>query len=89
MEQRDYWDSVSEKKEFTTPFQAEAFTRYVEKDALVADIGCGYGRTLNELYEQGYTRLLGFDFSSEMIKRGQRQFPELDLRVKEDEYSDA
>ena len=85
MEQRDYWNSVSEKKEFTTPFQAEAFTRYVEKDALIVDIGCGYGRTLNELYEQGYKRLLGFDFSSEMIKRGQRQFPELDLRVKEDE----
>ena len=85
MEQRDYWDSVSEKKEFTTPFQAEAFSRYVGKDALVVDIGCGYGRTLNELYQQGYGHLIGFDFSPEMIRRGQRQFPDLDLRVKEDE----
>ena len=85
MEQRDYWDSVSEKKEFTTPFQAELFSKYVGKDALVADIGCGYGRTMNELHEQGYKHLIGFDFSSEMIKRGHRQFPELDLRVKENE----
>lgn len=85
MNQRDYWDSVSEKKEFTTPFQAESFSRYVGKDALIVDIGCGYGRTLNELHEQGYCRLIGFDFSSEMIKRGQRQFPDLDLRVKVDE----
>ena len=85
MEQRDYWDSVSEKKEFTTPFQAEAFSRYVGMDALVVDIGCGYGRTLNELYQQGYGHLIGFDFSPEMIRRGQRQFPDLDLRVKEDE----
>lgn len=85
MEQRAYWDSVSEKKEFTTPFQADAFSRYVEKDALVVDIGCGYGRTLNELHQQGYGRLMGFDFSAEMIKRGKRLFPDLDLRVKEDE----
>ena len=85
MEQRDYWDSVSEKKEFTTPFQAEAFSRYVGKDALIVDIGCGYGRTLNELHQQGYRHLIGFDFSPEMIRRGQRQFPDLDLRIKEDE----
>ncbi len=85
MEQRDYWNGISEKKKFTTPFQAEAFSKYVGKDSLIADIGCGYGRTLNELHELGYTHLLGFDFSSGMIKRGRRQFPELDLRVKEDE----
>lgn len=85
MEQRDYWDSVSEKKEFTTPFQGEAFARYVGKEAFVVDIGCGYGRTLNELHMQGYSHLMGFDFSSKMIKRGQRQFQELDLRIKEDE----
>ena len=53
MNQRDYWDSVSEKKEFTTPFQAEAFAKYVGKDALIVDVGCGYGRTLNELQQLG------------------------------------
>ena len=88
MNQRDYWDSVSEKKEFTTPFQAEAFAKYVGKDALIVDVGCGYGRTLNELQQLGYTQLVGFDFSAGMIERGKREFPELDLRVKEDETID-
>lgn len=85
MEQRAYWDSVSEKKEFTTPFQAEAFSKYVDKNALVVDVGGGYGRILDELHRLGYQHLIGFDFSAEMIRRGHRQFPELDLRVKEDD----
>ena len=48
-------------------------------------MGCGYGRTLNELYQNGYNKLIGIDFSSGMIERGKRQFPYLDLRVKQDE----
>ena len=88
MEQREYWDSVSGTKEFTTPFQADAFSRYVKKDGLVADIGCGYGRTMDELRGLGYTRLVGFDFSPEMTERGKRQFPGLDLRVKENDAVD-
>ncbi len=82
MEQRNYWDSVSEKKEFTTPFQSDAFSKYVSKEARVVDIGCGYGRTLNELAVLGYKNLIGFDFSKGMIERGKREFPSLDLRLK-------
>ena len=82
MDQKTYWDSVSEKKDFTTPFQEDVFSQYVRKDALIADIGCGYGRTLHELSLKGYSRLIGFDFSPEMIRRGRRQFPELDLGVR-------
>ena len=81
MDQKAYWDSVSEKKEFTTPFQKEAFQNYVSKDAVIADIGCGYGRTLNELHALGYRNLTGFDFSDAMIARGKSQFPFLDLKV--------
>ena len=84
MEQRDYWDSVSDKKEFTTPFQAEEFSGYVGKDALIVDIGCGYGRTLNELSLLGYTNTVGYDFSEGMIARGTRQYPHLDLRIMTD-----
>ena len=85
MRQDEYWNSVSEKKEFTTPFQAEAFSKFVSKDQVVLDVGCGYGRTLNELYQNGYNKLVGIDFSSGMIERGKQQFPYLDLRVKQDE----
>lgn len=84
MRQEEYWNGVSEKKEFTAPLQAEKFLKYVKKDSCILDVGCGYGRTLDELYHNGYCNLIGIDFSSGMIERGKRQFPYLDLRVKED-----
>ncbi len=82
MKQKEYWDSVSEKKEFTTPFQAAEFSEFVKKEDRILDVGCGYGRTLDELYRCGYRDLTGIDFSEGMIARGKRQFPYLDLRVK-------
>lgn len=85
MKQEEYWDSVSDKKEFTTPFQAEAFSKFVKRDSHILDVGCGYGRTLDELYHNGYRNLTGIDFSSGMIERGKQQFPYLDLRVKEND----
>lgn len=84
MKQEEYWNSVSEKKEFTTPFQAQEFSKYVKKDDIILDVGCGYGRTLDELYRNGYRNLIGIDFSKGMIERGKQQFPYLDLRVKND-----
>ena len=84
MKQEEYWNSVSVKKEFTTPFQAEEFSKYVKRDSCILDVGCGYGRTLDELYHNGCRNLIGIDFSSGMIERGKQQFPYLDLRIKED-----
>ena len=84
MRQVEYWNSVSEQKEFTTPFQAEQFAKYVKKDSVILDVGCGYGRTLDELYHNDYHNLIGIDFSNGMIERGKQQFPYLDLRVKTD-----
>lgn len=83
MKQQEYWNNVSEKKEFTTPFQLENFARYVSRDSQILDVGCGYGRTLDELHHNGYRNLIGIDFSKGMIARGKEQFPYLDLRVKE------
>ena len=82
MKQKKYWDSVSQTKHFTTPFQADAFCEYVKKEATVLDVGCGYGRTLEELHQQGFQNLIGIDFAAGMIERGKLQFPYLDLRVK-------
>lgn len=85
MEQRNYWNQVAEKKEFTTPFQIGEFEKYVKKDSAILDVGCGYGRTLAQLYDNGYKNIIGIDFARNMIERGREQFPYLDLRVKEDE----
>ena len=78
--QNDYWDAVAGKKTFTTPFQMALFRQYVAPKSSILDVGCGYGRTLNELFEQGYTDLCGVDFSAPMIRRGKELFPHLTLR---------
>lgn len=83
MEQREYWNEAAAGKNFTTPFQAAEFGRYVGKNDSILDVGYGYGRTLDELYHQGFTNLSGIDFSAEMIRRGHVQFPYLDLNVME------
>lgn len=85
MEQLKYWNSVSEKKEFTSPLILENLAKYIKKDSRILDVGCGYGRTLDELYQNGYRNLVGIDFSSGMIERGKRQFPYLDLQIKEND----
>ncbi len=80
MDQEKYWDSVSEKKEFPTPFQIDKYQKIVKKENNVLDVGCGYGRTLNELYEIGYRNLYGVDFSQGMIDRGKIQYPFLNIQ---------
>ena len=81
MEQREYWNKVSETKQFSTPFQMEEFSKYVNKADIILDVGCGYGRTLNELYSNGYRNLIGIDFSKGMIERAKNINSDIDFRV--------
>lgn len=81
MEQKAYWNQVSEQKEFTTLFQADAFAQYVKQDAKVLDVGCGYGRVMEQLYHIGYRNMAGVDISEKMIERGEKQFPHLKFEV--------
>ncbi len=81
MEQHEYWESVSDTKNFTTPLQTEEFQKYIDQQDIVLDVGCGYGRALNLLYQNGYHNLIGMDFSEGMIGRGRSTYPYLDLRV--------
>lgn len=81
MTSKEYWNNVANDKTFSTPFQMDIFKKYVEKDSLILDIGCGYGRTLAELQEGGYTNLIGIDFSSEMIKLAKQKHPNIDFRI--------
>lgn len=83
MEQKKYWNRVSSTKQFTTPFHADKFEKYVGRNSAILDVGCGYGRTLDELYHNGYQNLTGIDFSIGMIERGKKQYPYLNLQVAE------
>lgn len=87
--QKEYWNKVSPTKEFTTAIDLNLIPDFIKKDSLVVDYGCGYGRTLNELYTQGYNSLLGFDFASDMIERGKSEFPFLDLRTSKNDKIDC
>lgn len=78
-DQEKCWDGLAEEKEFPTPFLSEAFEKHVEKEMNVLDVGCGYGRTLNDLHNNGFNNLTGVDFSEAMIKRGLGLYPYLNL----------
>ncbi len=77
--QEPYWDKVSQDKEFPTPFKIDLFKKYVSKNNAILDVGCGYGRTLSELHEEGFLNLTGIDFSQGMISRGLKLHPQLNL----------
>ncbi len=79
MNQNEYWNSVAEEKKFTTVLDVELFSKYVSKDCKILDVGCGYGRILNELAVAGFTDLTGVDSAENMIKRGLREYPNLNL----------
>jgi ubiquinone/menaquinone biosynthesis C-methylase UbiE len=80
MNQTTYWDLAASKKEFTTPFQMSCFKRSVPENAYILDVGCGYGRVQNELWQEGYRHSCGIDFSPKMIESGKQRYPHLDLR---------
>ncbi len=77
--QNEYWNSVAEEKKFTTVLDVELFSRFVSKDSKILDVGCGYGRILNELSVAGFADLTGVDSAENMIKRGMREYPNLNL----------
>ncbi|WP_457552277.1 class I SAM-dependent methyltransferase [Desulfobacula sp.] len=79
-DQQAYWDKAAEKKEFTTPFQVDVFKSHVSKDAVVLDVGCGYGRTLTELHQQGFKKICGIDSSQKMIEKGKKLYPHIDFK---------
>lgn len=81
--QREYWNKNANNKNFTTPLDVNRFQELVPKNALILDIGCGYGRTLADLYGLGYKRLIGVDTSIEMVKRGKNSYPYIDIRYQE------
>ena len=41
MEQKAYWNSVSDSKSFTTPMQEDAFTPFISPDSRILDVGFG------------------------------------------------
>lgn len=77
-DQSGYWDRGAAKT-FTHPLSAD-FLAALQPGDRILDYGCGYGRSLAQLASVGFTNTVGVDFSREMIARGRREHPGLDLR---------
>lgn len=68
--QSQYWDKVAGIKTFTHPLDLELLESYILKDSSIVDYGCGYGRLVDILNNEGYTCVVGYDTSLALIKRG-------------------
>ncbi len=86
--QKEIWNKAAYNKEFTTPLNKELCVRNINKEAEILDIGCGYGRTINELQNLGYTHVQGIDFSKKMIERAKQLYPKINVSVQKEKTID-
>ncbi len=70
--QQQYWNKVANEKTFTHPLNISLLEKFVSKQSCIVDYGCGYGRIVKDLNDSGFKDVKGFDFSIELIKRGNK-----------------
>jgi SAM-dependent methyltransferase len=68
--QKEYWNEVAEIKTFTHPIDLEILNPHLNKESIIVDFGCGYGRIVKELTDLEFQNVCGFDTSKELIARG-------------------
>src|SRR6185503_4788625 len=73
--QLDYWNRTGPSKTFGHPVNLERLSQYLSTDSRIIDFGCGYGRALGLLFEQGYRNLIGYDPAANMIARARDLYP--------------
>jgi SAM-dependent methyltransferase len=71
-----YWDTVGATKTFTHPLNLR-WLDGVARDAQILDYGCGYGRTMAQLSDAGFTEVTGADVSAALLARGRSARPDL------------
>jgi SAM-dependent methyltransferase len=77
---KNFWDKVASEHQSTATFNYEIFQNTVkDKNAAILEVGCGYGRILNNLYTLGYKNSIGIDISQNMLDRGKKESPHLKL----------
>lgn len=76
-----YWNDIGARKVFEDPLYLDKLSQFLSPTARIVEYGCGYGRMMRVLKSAGYHHLIGFDFAPNMITRGLRENPDLDLRV--------
>lgn len=74
--QSDYWNEFAGKKEFTSNLDRAYFIKNIPFEATILDFGCGYGRTIQELIDCGYTNIIGVDIADAMLELSRNKFPQ-------------
>lgn len=74
--QIEYWNRVASQKSFSHPLRTGWITKYLNSNACILDVGCGYGRTLAQLSHSGFKKCFGLDFSAAMLARCRTVAPE-------------
>ena len=87
-EQSKRWNKIYSNKSGVLPWTdipfSEGVKKYVSslnKDESLLVPGCGTGETVNNLYGQGFNKVIGTDISEEAIKRAKESFPQLNFKV--------
>lgn len=75
--QLEYWDTEGTRKSFAHPLNLQRVAQWLSSNSRILDFGCGYGRSLRELFNAGYRNLTGYDFSPAMIAAARARFPEI------------
>lgn len=78
---QEYYNNIGSKKVFEDPLYIDKLSPFLSTNSQIIEYGCGYGRMMRILKDAGYSHLTGFDFASNMIKRGLQENPDLDLRL--------
>jgi SAM-dependent methyltransferase len=73
--QLDYWNRIGPGKSFGHPVNFERLRQWLDPDSRILDVGCGYGRALGLLFDQGYHNLVGCDLAPAMIAEARKRFP--------------
>lgn len=81
---QQYWNTIGFKKDFADPFYLGMLSPFLPKNSKIIEYGCGYGRIMQMLIAHGYDNVTGFDFSQNIIERGKKMDPSLDLRLLEE-----
>ncbi len=81
--QIEYWDRVGPTKRFGHPVNLERLSGLLSRESRILDVGCGYGRTLLALHEQGYRNLVGVDPAPAMIAAARSRVPAAAFQVME------
>ena len=78
--QLEYWNTEGTRKAFAHPLNLRRVRQWLTPESRIMDFGCGYGRSLGELFNAEYHDLIGFDFSPAMIAAARERFPEIDFQ---------